>query len=98
MPVTIKDVEKVADLAKIRLNTSEKQRLAKQLDAIIKYVAKISELDLTDVPPSPGVSEIKNVLRNDELKSWLTPEEALMNAPARHDGFFSVPKVIRKST
>ncbi len=33
-------------------------------------------------------------MRDDEAWSWLTQEQALMNAPARHDGFFSVPKVI----
>ena len=96
MPITKQDVEKVADLAKIRLDESEKERFVEQLNEILKYVDKINELDLTDVPESHGMADLQNVMREDIVKPWLTQEEALMNAPARHGEFFSVPKVIRQ--
>lgn len=96
MQVTKQDVEKIAALAKIKLDESEKERLVAQLDEILKYVDKINELDLTDIPESHGIADLKNVMREDRVESWLAQEEALMNAPARHGGFFSVPKVIRQ--
>ena len=97
MTFTKHDVEKVADLSKLELNEAEKERVTKQLDEILKYGAKINELDFTDVPASPSVCDLQNIMRENEVQSRLTQEEALMNAPARHGGFFSVPKVIRRA-
>ena len=96
MAITIADVEKIAQLAKLRLTEDEKAKLTKELSQIISCVEKLNELNLEHVPPTSHVLELKNVMREDEVKSWLSQEEALMNAPAKHGNFFSVPKVISK--
>ena len=94
MAITKAEVKKIAILAKLKFTEHEKERLTEVLSQIIAYVEKLDELDLGSVPPTSHVLDLKNVMREDEVKAWLTQEEALMNAPARHDGFFSVPKVI----
>lgn len=94
MSITIEDVEKVAALAKLEFTTEEKQKLAKQLDQIVAYVEKLNELDIENVKPTSHVIELKNVLRKDNVEEWLSQEEALQNAPAKKNGYFSVPKVI----
>ena len=94
MAITIHDVEKVAQLAKLTFTEEEKQRFTEQLAQIVAYVEKLGELDLDDVEPTSHVIELTNVMREDRVEPWLTQEEALMNAPARKLGFFSVPKVI----
>jgi len=94
MAITISDVEKIAQLAKLKLTQDEKEKFTKELSQIIVYVEKLNELNLENVSPTSHVVDLKNVMREDEVKPWLNQEEALMNAPARHGGFFSVPKVI----
>ena len=94
MAITKAEVEKIANLAKLKFTETEKERLSEELSQIITYVEKLDELDLENVPPTSHVLDLKNIMREDQVKAWLTQEEALMNAPARHDGFFSVPKVI----
>jgi aspartyl-tRNA(Asn)/glutamyl-tRNA(Gln) amidotransferase subunit C len=64
------------------------------LDAIVGYVEQLKELDVENVPATSHVLELNNVFREDKAGPWLTPEEALQNAPAQKMGYFSVPKVI----
>lgn len=94
MPISIDDVEKVATLAKLQFTSEEKQKLAKQLDQIVAYVEKLNELNTENVKPTSHVINLKNVLREDKVEAWLSQEEALQNAPAKKNGYFSVPKVI----
>jgi len=94
MAITKSEVEKIADLAKLKFTEDEKDKLTQELAQIIAYVEKLNELDLENVPPTSHVLDLKNVMRDDKVRSGLSQEQALMNAPARHDGFFSVPKVI----
>lgn len=94
MPITIEEVERIARLAKLSFTHEEKRRIARDLARIVEYVEKISELNLEDVPATSHVIELTNVMRDDRVEPGLTQEEALMNAPAKKLGFFSVPKVI----
>jgi aspartyl-tRNA(Asn)/glutamyl-tRNA(Gln) amidotransferase subunit C len=94
MPITLKDVEYVANLAKLELSEEEKKRFQKELDGIIKYIDQLNELDTENVPITSHVFPLQNVLRKDEVLPSLSPNEALANAPEKKDGFFKVPKVI----
>ena len=94
MPITLKDVEYVANLAKLELSGEEKKRFQKELDNIIKYIDQLNELDTENVPITSHVVSLQNVLRKDEVLPSLSPDEALANAPEKKDGFFKVPKVI----
>jgi len=94
MSVTIKDVEHIAELARLEFNENEKQKLTHELNEILKYVEKLGELDTSNVEPLSHVIELNNVFRDDVVQPSLPPEEALKNAPAKKDTFFRVPKVI----
>ena len=94
MPITLKDVEYVANLAKLELSEEEKKRFQKELDNIIKYIDQLNELDTTNVPITSHVTFLQNVFREDEVLPSLSPDQALANAPEKKDGFFRVPRVI----
>ncbi|MCH7679611.1 Asp-tRNA(Asn)/Glu-tRNA(Gln) amidotransferase subunit GatC [candidate division KSB1 bacterium] len=94
MPIEIEDVEKVATLAKLEFPSEEKQKLAKELEQIVTYVARLNELDTKAVEPTLHITDLKNVLREDNVQDWLDQEQALANAPQKKQGYFSVPKVI----
>ncbi len=67
MPVTLKDVEYVANLAKPKLSLEEKRRFQKEMDSIIKYVDQLNELDTRNVPFTSPVVSLQNVLREDQV-------------------------------
>ncbi|HTR82180.1 MAG TPA: Asp-tRNA(Asn)/Glu-tRNA(Gln) amidotransferase subunit GatC [Bacteroidota bacterium] len=94
MAVTIKDVEHIAQLARLEFNEKEKQKLTHELNEILKYMEKLNELDTSKVEPLSHVIEFDNVFRDDVIQPSLPPEEALKNAPAKKETFFKVPKVI----
>ncbi|HRA99664.1 MAG TPA: Asp-tRNA(Asn)/Glu-tRNA(Gln) amidotransferase subunit GatC [Ignavibacteria bacterium] len=96
MPVTIKDVEKIAKLAKLKFSESETGKLQTELNQILEYIDQLNELDLESVEPLENINETSNVLRKDASEKWLTTEEALKNAPSKTGKFFKVPKVLDK--
>jgi len=94
MPITIKDVEYVAGLAKLELSEAEKRKFAKELDKIIKYIEQLKEVDTLNIPPTSHIIPMENVLREDKVEISLSQDEALANAPDKKDEYFKVPKVI----
>ena len=94
MPVTVKDVEHVAELARLEFTAPEKEKLTHQLNKILDYMEKLNNLDTSAVEPLTHVNESTNIMRRDEIEPSLSPDEALKNAPAKTKTFFKVPKVI----
>jgi aspartyl-tRNA(Asn)/glutamyl-tRNA(Gln) amidotransferase subunit C len=91
MAITRGEVLHVARLARLELTDDEIDRFTDQLSAILEAVAKVSELDLSDVEPTAHPLDLVNVWAEDEPRPSLSVDEALANAPERHDGFFKVP-------
>jgi aspartyl-tRNA(Asn)/glutamyl-tRNA(Gln) amidotransferase subunit C len=91
MAITRDEVLHVARLARLELSDEEVERFTEQLSAILEAVAKVSELDLSDVEPTAHPLDLVNVWAEDEPRPSLSIDEALANAPDRHDGFFKVP-------
>jgi aspartyl-tRNA(Asn)/glutamyl-tRNA(Gln) amidotransferase subunit C len=91
MTITRDQVLHVAKLARLALTDEELKRLGEQLGAILDAVSKVSELDLSDVPPTSHPLDLVNVLADDEPRPSLPPDVALQNAPCAEEGAFRVP-------
>ena len=96
MPITIKDVEKIADLARLNLTSEEKNKFTKQFNLILEYFKKLNELDTSGIEPLSQPLNITNVFREDLVRESLPVEKALENAPDKAGNYFKVPKVIEK--
>lgn len=94
MKITKKEVEQVANLARLNLSADELETMTGQLDNILSYVDKLEELDTSDVIPTTHVFSVSNVFREDVIKESLTQEESVKNGPEQDGEFFQVPKVI----
>ena len=81
----------VAHLARLELREDEAERLGAQLNDILAAVSKVSELDLSDVPPTSHPLDVVNVWEEDEPRPCLSVEDALATAPEREGDFFKVP-------
>ena len=94
MKVTKETIDYVADLVKLSLTEEEKEQLAKDLDSIVSYMDTMNEIDTSEVQPLTHVLPIKNLFRQDVLKSSNDREQILSNAPSQKDGSFQVPKAV----
>ena len=94
MKVTRETIQHVADLARLNLTETEKERLTSDMEKIISYVDKLNELDTSGILPMEHVIPIRNVLREDKVEKSYDREKILANAPLSEDGCFKVPKVV----
>jgi aspartyl-tRNA(Asn)/glutamyl-tRNA(Gln) amidotransferase subunit C len=94
MSVTIKDVQYIAELARLRFTEPEQEKMTRELNMILHYVEKLNQVDTEGVEPLSSIHDPANVLREDVERPSISNSEALKNAPDRQDRFFKVPKVI----
>lgn len=94
MRITRREVEHVATLARLKLGHEEISLFTGQMDAILSYVDKLSELNTDNIIPTSHAVPMENSFRPDEIRPSIGTENALANAPERVEGFFKVPKVI----
>jgi aspartyl-tRNA(Asn)/glutamyl-tRNA(Gln) amidotransferase subunit C len=89
--ITRDEVLHVARLARLELAPDEVARFQEQLSAILEAVSKVSELDLSDVPPTAHPLEIANAWAEDEPRPSLALDDVFANAPDRDGDYFRVP-------
>lgn len=94
--ITREDVEHVAALARLELSAAEKDQFIAQLNSILTYIEKLSELNTTDVEPTSHVLPLSNVFRDDEVQPSLDRDRVLQNAPQQSHFFFKVPRIIEE--
>ena len=88
------DVERVAALARLAMSEEELTRMARELEAVLGYVAALAKVDTRDVPPTAHVVPLATPLRDDVPAPPMDPALALSNAPESDGSSFVVPKVI----
>ncbi|MEQ9262962.1 MAG: Asp-tRNA(Asn)/Glu-tRNA(Gln) amidotransferase subunit GatC [Owenweeksia sp.] len=96
MKINKKEVEKLAHLSRLEFTEEEKENMVADMDKILGFVEKISELDLEGVEPLVYMTDEESTLRKDEVVEQATKEEALKNAPDRDTDYFRVPKVVQR--
>jgi aspartyl-tRNA(Asn)/glutamyl-tRNA(Gln) amidotransferase subunit C len=103
--VSLEEVERVAELANLELDEAEKPAMQRDLNAILDYVAQLSELDTSRVEPMAQVADLLDsvkdaghgeALRRDTRKPSLDRKRVMEEAPDTDGAFFKTPKVIER--
>lgn len=68
MRLTKKEVEHIAQLARLGLAEEEKGKFAEQLSSILDYFEQLKEVDTDDIPPTAQVTGLENVSRPDAIQ------------------------------
>ncbi|MCK4519065.1 MAG: Asp-tRNA(Asn)/Glu-tRNA(Gln) amidotransferase subunit GatC [Candidatus Omnitrophica bacterium] len=89
------DVKYTAELAKIRLNQEQVDKLGSELSDILSFFKNLKEVDTKGVEPLSHVLALKNVFRDDIVKPSLKKEDVLKNAPQKDTHYIKVPRVIK---
>lgn len=92
--LTKDEVLHVAKLARLEFTEDEIAKYQKELNDILNYIDMLNEVDAQEIKPLTQVNDDTNNLREDEVRTSLTVEEALSNAPQAEEGAVIVPKVV----
>lgn len=96
MKITDEIVDHIAHLSRLEFKGQEKDAIKTDMEKIITFMDKLSELDTQNVEPLIFMSDEVNRLREDNPEVTVTHEEALRNAPKKDSDYFRIPKVLDK--
>lgn len=94
MSLSKEEVQHVALLARLALSDAEVETLQTELNSILGHIDQISQLDLEGVEPTTHSIPLVNSTREDVVVPSIDRELALLNAPAREDGAFLIPRIV----
>ena len=96
MPISLKEVEHIAALARLELTDIEKNRYTQQLSAILDHVTKMQLLDTSAIQPTAGVLVTEKPLRVDQSRSGLSPEVLLSTSAKKDRSQYKIPPVFEQ--
>ena len=94
MSVAPEDIDRLAELARLRLSGSEREQLRADLERVLEHVRQLEGLNVAEVPPTKHVIDLVDVTRADEPAASLPAEEIEAMAPELEEGHFVVPPVL----
>lgn len=90
--MNIKDVEALAELAKLEMSGEEKEAILKDMEGILSYVNVIEKVEVEDIKP---VQDVYNVWREDSTVPREYSRELITEQfPDKQDGFLKVKKIL----
>jgi len=92
--LTIEQIHKVAELARLTVSSEDAARFQQQLEDILQYVHRLDQVDTSEVQPMAHAVEVTNVFRPDELQESLPRDQALAGAPQTDGRYFLVPPIL----
>ncbi|MEN8211305.1 MAG: Asp-tRNA(Asn)/Glu-tRNA(Gln) amidotransferase subunit GatC [Thermodesulfobacteriota bacterium] len=95
MKISRDEVENIANLARLKIDDLQKEKMAEQLSSILQYIDKLKDIDVKGVKPSSGAAFMNNVLREDRLQESPGPDVTLANAPESEEDFYIVPRIVK---
>ena len=94
MSVDKDTVRRIAKLARLALDESRVEPMARELNGIVTWMERLNEVDVAGVAPMTSVVDQALKMRDDVVTEGGQAEALMANAPGGEDNFFVVPKVI----
>ena len=89
-------VDKIASLSKLEFEGADKDAILEDMNKMIDFIDKLSEVNTEGVAPLIHITDEVNVLRADDARIDITQKEALKNAPQKDSTYFKIPKVLNQ--
>ena len=96
MELRREEVEHIARLARLGITETDKDKFCNQLSNIMEQFQTLQEVDTTDILPTAQVTDLQNVMREDNILPSLPQDAVLANAPRREHEFFRVRAVLEE--
>ena len=92
--LSLEQVARIADLARIELTPAEAESMREQLNGILAMVDRMNGVDTSGVEPMSHPQDAAQRLRDDRVSEADARTDFQALAPATEDGLYLVPKVI----
>lgn len=94
--ITAEEIEKLATLSRLALSKEEKEKMRKEFDSILEYLATISKVVATVGEHPRSIAAIVNVMREDTEphESGIYTEALVGAAPRREGDYIKVKKIL----
>ena len=92
--LSLDQIRRVADLARLELSEAEIAAMQQELNGILALVDQMSAVDTEGVEPMSHPQAAMQRLREDQVSETDKREEFQTIAPQVEDGLYLVPKVI----
>jgi len=94
MPLSLEEVQRIAELARIGVSDAEARAVQSQLNDIFELIGRMQKVDTEGVEPMSHGQDLELRLREDIVTERDQREQFLSLAPEREQGLYLVPKVI----
>ena len=94
MEIDTETVLKIARLSRIKITDSESADIQKDLNRIVEFVKKLSEIDVDGIGEfNFGETNIED-MRKDSVTIYDNTDDILKNTNSKNQDFFTVPKIV----
>ena len=96
MKLSEKEIQHIADLARLELSEEEKKIYGKQLSHVLDYIDQLKEVDTAGIEPTAQVTGIENVYREDRVavRKEDEVESALNQSPEKEGKQIKVKRIL----
>lgn len=96
MDITSDLVKHLANLSRLNFSNLELENFKHEFEKTMQQIETINKANTKDIILKPRVLSAKTDLRSDEVKSGLTREQVIKNAPENLGGSIVVPTVVEQ--
>ncbi|HSC95945.1 MAG TPA: Asp-tRNA(Asn)/Glu-tRNA(Gln) amidotransferase subunit GatC [Burkholderiales bacterium] len=94
MALTLEDVKRVADLARLAIDEAEARSVLSQINDVFRLIAEMQAVDTRGVEPMAHALDVVQRLREDKVTESDQHELFQSVAPQVENGLYLVPRVI----
>ena len=94
MKLSREEVLHIAALARVGATEADVEKMREQLSNILEYFEALQKVDTGGVAPTAQSVALQNVIMSDEVRSSMSQEDVLANAPQREGDFFKIKIVL----
>ena len=94
MKITDNLIDDISNLSKLKFDSITKKKIINDMNKIVEFINKLSEINTKSVEPLIYLTEEINSTRKDVVANELSQNLALKNGPKKDSDYFKVPKVI----
>lgn len=99
--LTEKEIQHLAELARIKIGEREKDALKKDLSSVLDFISRLNKVDTTGVEPLYQTTGLVNAVRKDESRKEFVMDETLNEklvgqAPHKENRFIKVKSILNK--
>ena len=94
MEIDTETVLKIARLSRIKLSNSEYTDIQKDLNRIVEFVKKLSQIDVDGISEFNFGNTYLKDMRKDSVTTKNNTGDILKNTKSKNQDFFTVPKIV----